>query len=86
MAVNNVALADELKQLVADVLKRNPEIIKPETNFWQDLGVDSIKAIELVVSIERKFKVSIRDEEIPQITTFAQALSILEEALKKYGK
>ncbi len=79
-------LEQELIELIANVTGRDTPDLKPEVNFWKDLGVDSIKAIEITVAIERKFKVSIRDEQIPMITTIAEALKILKEALEKKGK
>ena len=30
------------------------------------LEVDSIKAIEITVAIEKKFKISVRDEDVPE--------------------
>lgn len=73
----------ELKQLIANVIGRDPEELKPETDFWKDLGVDSIKAIEITVAIERNFKIAIRDEQIPKITNFGEAIKVVKEALVK---
>jgi len=73
----------EIKQLIADVIGRTPEELKPEANFWQDLGVDSIKAIEITVAIEKKYKIRVRDEQIPKITTVGQAVEVVRETLKK---
>jgi len=79
-------LEDEIKQLISDITGRSVEELKPEANFWKDLGIDSIKAIEITVAIERKFKVRIRDEQIPQISTVAQAVKVVKEALRKKMK
>lgn len=76
-------LEQEIKQLISNVTGRSPEELKPEVNFWQDLGVDSIKAIEITVAIEKHFKIRVRDEEIPKITTIGQAVAVVKEALKK---
>ena len=76
-------LETEMKQLIGSVIGREPEELKPETNFWKDLGVDSIKAIEITVAIERHFKISVRDEEIPKITTIGEAIRLVREALAK---
>jgi acyl carrier protein len=76
-------LEQEIKQLISEVTGRRIEELKPDANFWQDLGIDSIKAIEITVAIERKFKVKIRDEQIPQISTVEQAVAIVKEALEK---
>jgi len=76
-------LGEQLVKVIADAIGRDPAELKPEVNFWNDLGVDSIKAIEIVVAIERNFKVSIRDEQIPQIATVGQAIDIVKKALEK---
>ncbi len=79
-------LEEDLKQLIANVIGREPEGLKPETNFWKDLGVDSIKAIEITVAIERRYKISVRDEQIPKITTVGEAIQVVKEALEKKEK
>jgi acyl carrier protein len=83
MSKSNNELEQDLKQLVADVIGRDVSELKTDTNFWNDLGVDSIKAIEITVAIERKFKVSIRDSEIPKITNIGQAVEVIQQALEK---
>lgn len=42
----------------------------------KDLEIDSIKSIEIVVAIEKKYKVSIRDEDIPQVTTVKHIIDL----------
>ncbi len=81
-----INIEQELRQLIADVIGRSPEELKPETDFWKDLGVDSIKAIEVTVAIERHFKIAIRDEQIPKITNFGLAVNVVKQALEKKSK
>jgi acyl carrier protein len=76
-------IEQEIKQVISDVTGRTVEELKPEANFWQDLGVDSIKAIEITVAIEKKYKIRVRDEQIPKITTVGQAVDVVREALRK---
>ena len=58
----------ELKKLLVDALKLDdvtPEQIQDAAPlFGEGLGLDSIDALELAVAIERRFKVSIPDEEV----------------------
>ena len=58
----------ELKKLLVDALKLDdvtPEQIEDAAPlFGEGLGLDSIDALELAVAIERRFKVSIPDEEV----------------------
>src|SRR5207244_3867486 len=63
-----VDLKAELKKLVVDALKLDDvtpdQIDDAAPLFGEGLGLDSIDALELAVAIERRFKVSIPDEEV----------------------
>jgi len=71
----------EIITIISDVSGFEPEEIKPETNFFQDLEIDSIKAIEITVAIEKKFKISVRDEDVPNITTIKEAVDLVNRLL-----
>ena len=74
-------LAQDIKELIASVTGLDPAQLTPEAKFWEDLGVDSIKAIEITVAMEKKFKIRVKDEQVAQITTVAKAVEIVQEAL-----
>lgn len=76
-------LEEEVKQIIFKVIGKKIDKLDADTNFYKDLGVDSIKAIEITVAIERKFKVSIRDEQITQIANVGEAVKVLKDALAK---
>lgn len=71
----------EIITIISDISGFEPEEIKPETNFFQDLEIDSIKAIEITVAIEKKFKISVRDEDVPNITTVKEAVDLVNKLL-----
>ena len=73
----------EIVSIISDVSGLDAEDITPEKNFFKDLEVDSIKAIEITVAIEEKFKVSIRDEDVPKITTVKEAVELVNSLLNK---
>ena len=79
--VNNVE--KEIISIISDVSGFDEKEITPEKNFYKDLEIDSIKAIEITVALEKKYKVSIRDEDIPQITIVKQIIDIIKELLNK---
>lgn len=62
------ALKREIKDLIISSL--NLEDVTPETIddaaplFQEGLGLDSIDALELAVALERKFRVTIPDEQV----------------------
>ena len=67
-------LEKELQRVIADVIEIEPEEVSPDARFVEDLGMDSIKAAELVVAIEQKYKIHIDDDAIPKITTLRKTL------------
>lgn len=69
--------------IIAEISGFDEEEITPDKNFFEDLEIDSIKAIEITVAIEKKFKISIRDEDVPNITTVHQAVDLVNSLLIK---
>jgi acyl carrier protein len=74
-------IKEEIMTIVSDVSGFDMEEIKPDTDFLKDLEIDSIKAIEITVAIEKKFKISVRDEDVPNITTLKQAVELVQKLL-----
>ena len=40
-----------------------PEKLKPEAHIFTDLGLDSLDIVDLIVALQKTFKVQIRDDE-----------------------
>lgn len=73
----------EIISIISDVSGFDPEEIKPDTDLQNQLEIDSIKAIEITVAIEKKFKISVRDEDVPNITTLKQAVELVNNLLNQ---
>lgn len=63
------------KQLGVDVNK-----ISADTNIATDLGADSLDLVEILMSLEDEFKVSIPDDAIPGIKTVADLCKYIDTA------
>ncbi len=81
MIANNIE--KEIISIISDVSGFEPEEIKPDTNLANELEIDSIKAIEITVAIEKKFKISIRDEDVPKIVTLKDAVQLVNNLLNQ---
>jgi acyl carrier protein len=75
----------EIIDIASDVSGFDPEEISLDTHFYNDLEIDSIKAIEITVAIEKKYKISVRDEDVPNITTVRHAVELVNKLLKEKG-
>ncbi|MCI0725426.1 MAG: phosphopantetheine-binding protein [Chloroflexi bacterium] len=61
-------LLAELRGLTANVLGLDEELIAYEANFVDDLGVDSLLALELMVNLEREYKLKLTEEDLREMT------------------
>ncbi len=75
------ATEDALRQLVVDVLGVRPELVTADAHFIEGLGVDSLDAIELAVSVEEEFDVEVTDDEIEETYTFGRLCSLVASKL-----
>ena len=65
------------KQLGVDVNK-----INEQTNIATDLGADSLDLVEILMSLEEEFSVSIPDEAIPNIKTVGDLVAFIDKSKK----
>lgn len=71
----------EIISILSEVSGVEEQEIRPDTDLAKDLEIDSIKAIEITVAIEKKFKISVRDEDVPRIMTLRQAVDLVGQLL-----
>ncbi len=60
---------DKMKDILVEQLECDPEDITMESLLVDDLGADSLDAIDIVMSVEDTFKVEVPDEIIEKIET-----------------
>ncbi len=73
----------KMRELVAEIAELEPEEVRDEASFSEDLGVDSMMALEIVAKIEKMYKVVIPEEKIPEIRSLQNVYSLLETLLNK---
>ena len=74
-------IRDAIKRMVADVTERSPEEISDTAHFQEDLGIDSLLAMELMVSMDKKYKIDIPEEEFQKIKNVDDAVAAVERYL-----
>ncbi|MGC4809227.1 acyl carrier protein [Micromonospora sp. DT228] len=72
---------EELRRFVADVLDLDPESVTDDANFVAELGVDSLKALEVLVALERKYEIKISEDEVRDMTSFGEVREMVEGKL-----
>lgn len=60
---------EKVKEIICKELKVNPDKVVLEANLKDDLGADSLDAVEVIMSLEDEFDISIDDEAAQNIKT-----------------
>jgi acyl carrier protein len=71
-------IAERLRATLAKELKQDVNAITPQHTLRDDLGLNSLDAIELMFKIEEEFDISIPDEDMQRLLTVGDVISYLE--------
>ena len=74
---------DKVKEIIANQLSVKVENLKEQTTIAEELGADSLDLVEILMSLEDEFGVSIPDEAIPQIKTIKDIVDFIDSHKKK---
>jgi acyl carrier protein len=68
---------NKVREIVCQQLDVDPEQVKLETSFVEDLGADSLAVVELVLALEEAFEIDIPDEDTEKLRTFKDAVEYI---------
>ncbi|KHE92060.1 MAG: acyl carrier protein [Candidatus Scalindua rubra] len=82
MPVEN--LEKEITAIVAEVTELDENEIweKRDADFFKDLEIDSLLALEILALIEKKFKVQIPEEKLVDITSLNATIEMTRSTLE----
>ena len=72
---------DKVKGIIAEQLGVELDTVVPGASFTEDLGADSLDAVELIMAIEEAFDIEIPDEEAETMTTPADCVTAIKAKL-----
>jgi acyl carrier protein len=76
---------DDLRRIVAQVLDVEPTDVTDDARFVEDLGGDSLQAIEVLVELERKYGVKFTKADVPAMTSLPKVTELLAAKLGGRG-
>jgi acyl carrier protein len=74
---------EELREVVAEVIDVETAEVLDDAGFVDDLGVDSLMALEIVVVLEKKYGVKLGESELKKISTLQGAYDIMRAKLRE---
>lgn len=73
---------EEVKAIIVDELNVDAEKVTIDADLKEDLGADSLDAVEVIMSLEEKFDITIDDAEAQSIKTVRDLVDYIEKNTK----
>ncbi|MCX5677795.1 MAG: acyl carrier protein [Candidatus Omnitrophica bacterium] len=83
MAIQSENIEKEMRSLVAEILEIQEDKIKPSMKFVEELGMDSMMALEILASAEKKYKIKIPEEHLTKVTTLKNLIEVVQNIMEK---
>lgn len=69
---------EKLQEILAEQFEVSADSINADTNLIDDLGADSLDVVELIMSVEDEFGISVSDEDAAGLTTVGKIVEYIE--------
>ena len=74
-------ITEKVTEIIVEQLGVSADEVKPESSLIEDLGADSLDAVELVMAVEEEFGIEVPDEEAEKLRSVGDIISHVEGAL-----
>ena len=78
---DTISRYEQLREIVAEVLELEPEEVTDTGGFIEDYEADSLRAIEILARIDKRYKVEIPQSELPTLRN----LKAVHDAIARYS-
>ncbi len=72
---------EKVKEAIVETLGVDEDKITAEADLAEDLGIDSLDAVELVMSLEEEFDIKIDNEELKNMKKVSDVVACIEKAV-----
>jgi acyl carrier protein len=80
MTVASVEFQAKIKEIVCEILELDEDEVSDTSLFKEDHDADSLRAIEILASLEKEFKVVIDQAELARMVNLAGVYEVVGEA------
>lgn len=75
-----MAVVDKVKELISKQLNKPVEEISDDKEIVKDLGADSLDVVEMLMSLEEEFNISVPEEDAVNIKTVGDIVKLIEQS------
>ena len=68
----------EIRAIIAEIIEKDPQEVTMDAHLVNDLGADSMMALEILASLEKKYRVVVPEDELPKLTSLRAIMELIE--------
>jgi acyl carrier protein len=76
-------IREEILEIVSIIIEKPKNEIPPDAHLIQQVGADSMMALEILASLEKKYRIVIPEEKLKEMTTVSKIIELVKTAKKK---
>lgn len=73
-------IQEKVTEIIVEQLGVSADQVKPESKMIEDLGADSLDAVELVMAVEEEFGIEVPDDEAEKLISVGDIIAHVEKA------
>lgn len=76
-------IKNEILTIVSTITEKKPEEIPPDAHLIQEVGADSMNALEILAALEKKYRIVIPEDKLKELTTLNKIIDLVEKSINK---
>ena len=76
-------IEQEIRSMVAKIIKRDEKSIEPGANIFTEYGVDSLLGVEILAGLDKKYGLDVPEQKLREIKTLNDIVRITKEQMSK---
>ena len=73
-------MLEKMKEILAEQLGCDADMITEETSFKDDLGADSLDLLEVIMALEDEYGIEMNTEDLSDLKTVGDVMNYLKES------
>jgi len=78
-------IEQDIRSLVAKIIKMEESKIDPDANIFREYGVDSLLGVEILAGLDKKYGIDVPEEKIRQVKTLNEIIALTKEQIARKG-
>ena len=76
-------IENEIREIVAEILQIPAEELDTSASFFDEYGMDSLRALEILAKVENRYNITIDPDNLAKMTCIDEGIHLTDDCLSK---